>query len=58
MTDLKKTGKAARATKAKKLQVNKETLKDLSASKNAQVKGGAPTGGERCTQRATTCTYG
>ena len=47
------------AVKAKKLQLNKETLKDLSVSKTAQVKGGAGTdGGQKCTQRWSDCTIG
>ena len=58
MTDIKKKDKGKSGVKSKKLQLNKETIKDLGASKNAQVKGGQPTGGERCTQRATGCTYG
>ena len=42
MTDKKKTGKTG-ITAKKKLQVSKETLKDLSAiDKAQQVRGGAP----------------
>ena len=40
MTDIKKTQKAANSTKAKKLNLNKETIKDLSARDPKQVKGG------------------
>ena len=45
MTDSKKKEKGKSGVKAKKLQLNKETLKDLGASKNAQVKGGRMSGG-------------
>ena len=39
MTDIKKKQTGKSGAKAKKLQVNKETLKDLSARKS-EVKGG------------------
>ena len=42
MTDSKKKAKGKSGTKAKKLQLNKETLKDLSAGGPQQVKGGVP----------------
>ena len=60
MTDIKKKQEDKSGVKAKKLQLNKETLKDLGASKNAQVKGGADGtyGGPRCTQRWSDCTIG
>ena len=41
MTDIKKTEKGKSAVKAKKLQLNKETIKDLDTSKTAAVRGGA-----------------
>ena len=42
MTDIKKTGKDKGKAKAKKLELRKETIKDLSTlkSKAAAVKGG------------------
>ena len=42
MTDRKKTAKDKGGAKAKKLRLNKETLKDLSAKNSGQVKGGTP----------------
>ena len=41
MTDMKKTEKDKAPAKRKKLQLNKETLKDLSIKKGASPKGGA-----------------
>ena len=41
MTDMKKTAKDKAPAKRKKLQLNKETLKDLNAKKEASPKGGA-----------------
>ena len=38
MTNIKKKGKS----KAKKLQFNKETIKDMTAKKAEQVRGGKP----------------
>lgn len=38
MTDIKKTAKSK--AKAKKLQLNKETLKDLSAKEGGHIRGG------------------
>ena len=58
MTDVKKREEDKSSAKTKKLRLNKETIKDLGAGKNAQVKGGAPTQGERCTQRWSDCTIG
>ena len=59
MTDIKKEEEDKRGVKSKKLRLNKETLKDLGASKNAQVKCGAHgTQGDRCTQRWSNCTIG
>ena len=40
MTDIKKKQTGKGQTKAKKLQLDKETLKDLSARNAKQVKGG------------------
>ena len=58
MTDIRKK-QDNRSAKTKKLQLHRETLKDLSVSKTAQVKGGAGTdGGEKCTQRWSDCTIG
>ena len=48
MTDIKKTTKNSRPAKAKKLQLNKETLKDLSAKGAKQVKGGFRSAGAGC----------
>ena len=42
MTDIKKTKKNKGGAKVKKLQLHKETLKDLSAKNSGQVKGGTP----------------
>ena len=42
MADSKKTSKDKGRTKAKKLQLNKETIKDLTAKRAEQVKGGIP----------------
>ena len=53
MTDIKKTGKGKSGAKPKKLQLNKETLKDLGTSKSEQVKGGAIP--RLCTQPNTGC---
>jgi hypothetical protein len=39
MTDIKKTAKNNRQGKAKKLELNKETIKDLSAKGADQIKG-------------------
>jgi hypothetical protein len=60
MTDIKKKDKGKSGVKSDKLRLNKETLKDLGASGNAQVKGGAQNtdGGQRCTQRWSNCTIG
>ena len=41
MSTTKKQSRNTGKTKASKLQINKETLKDLGGSKVAQVKGGA-----------------
>ena len=41
MTDIKKKQKGKAGVKAKKLQLHKETLKDLSVKKGASPKGGA-----------------
>lgn len=41
MTDIKKKQTGKTAAKAKKLQVNKETLKDLNLKKGESPKGGA-----------------
>ena len=53
MTDIKKTAKGKESEKSKKLKLNlnKETLKDLGTSKSEQVKGGAI----RCTDRDSGC---
>jgi hypothetical protein len=40
MTDIKKKQAGKTGAKAKKLQVNKETLKDLTAKDPRQLKGG------------------
>ena len=42
MSDSKKTAKGKESAKSKKLGLNKETLRDLSASKPGEVKGGYP----------------
>ena len=45
MTDIKKSaGDKGPAKAKKKLQINKETLKDLNATGSEKVKGGRPTG--------------
>ena len=42
MTDMKKTAKDKAPARRKKLQLNKETLRDISAAEKAQdVRGGA-----------------
>lgn len=53
MTDSKKTTKGKSPKKSKKLQLNKETIKDLGGNKTAQVKGGAPK--PRCTYDDSGC---
>lgn len=63
MTDIKKKQTGKGGAKARKLQLHKETLKDLSIAKGLSPKGGAycqspGTAGPRCTQRATTCGLG
>lgn len=40
MTDIKKTSESKESERSKKLQLNKETLKDLTAGNTGQVKGG------------------
>jgi hypothetical protein len=40
MTDIKKTGKDKGGAKAKKLELKKDTLKDLRPTNSAGVKGG------------------
>ena len=52
MTDIKKTTKEKKAKKSKKLQLNKETIKDLGARAPEQIKGGIP---GRCTNINTGC---
>jgi hypothetical protein len=54
-----KSDSESKPKKARRLKIHKETLRSLDP-KDAEVKGGAipGTGGERCTQRATTCTIG
>ena len=47
MTDIKKTTKDKASAKPKKLQLNKETLKDLSIKKGASPKGGAGRRGDQ-----------
>ena len=44
MTDIKKTKKGKAGPQTKKLQLKKQTLKDLSAGRTGQVKGGARKG--------------
>ena len=53
MTDIKKTAKTKGATKAKKLALNKETIKDLTVAKSKieNVRGGA----RCCTKAASGC---
>ena len=60
MTDIKKAGKRAGAEKAKKLQLTKETLKDITPTRN--IRGGRGCGsnmdsctGQRCTYRVSGC---
>ena len=43
MTDRKETGEDKGGAKTTKLQLNKETLKDLNATGSEKVKGGQPT---------------
>ena len=43
MTDRKKTAKDKEGAKTTKLQLNKETVKDLNATGSEKVKGGQPT---------------
>ena len=42
MTDSKKKDKGPNRPKGKKLQLNKETIKDLTAKGGDQIKGGIP----------------
>ena len=52
MTDRKRTEKDKAPAKRKKLQLNKETLKDLSVKKGASPKGGAePLSRDTCVRR-------
>ena len=53
MTDSKKKGQGKSQAKAKKLQLNKETLKDISLRKGAGPKGGA---GKDCLKQSI-CSY-
>ena len=47
MTDIKKKEKGKGGAKPKKLQFNKETIKDLKARDEERVKGGAAMTGNR-----------
>ena len=53
MTDIKKTPKNSRPAKAKKLALNKETIKDLTATKSKieDIRGG----GRCCTRCQSGC---
>ena len=65
MTDIKKTAKGASATKAKKLRLNKETLRDLgpSTDRGRELKGGVKAdthtqqNPDECTATGQRCTY-
>ena len=48
MTDIKKKQTGKGGAKGKKLQLNKETLEDLNAKKEASPKGGADRRGDHC----------
>ena len=58
MTDSKKTAKGKDSSKSKKLRLNKETLKDLTARAKADnVRGGRPVPDDgKCTYVNTGCT--
>ena len=63
MTDIKKTAKSKNAERSKKLRLNKETLKDLSAGDKAKkVKAGRdwgnPTLNEQCDPGTAGCPVG
>ena len=59
MTDSKKRARSQSGTKEKKLQLNKETLKDLSASTDRarQLKGGAQGTATRCSGWESGCRF-